>query len=141
MRPRIVSLLLSLLLLSGCGGIRVLGVVNTGSPFLWNAQLASPGTTAIIVPPGSTVIVIIEFVPVNGFFITGNQFLNAFNTANPNLFFCPSVVSIVNNGLMFPDPFANPSIGLTLSPSGFGNCAIPLNLGQSGTVTLNVTVN
>jgi hypothetical protein len=141
MRARIVSMLFSFLILSGCGGVRVLGLVNGGSPFLWNGQIVSPGATTIIVPPGSTVIVIIEVVPVNGFFITGNQFINAFNAANPNLFFCPSVVSVANSGLLFPDPFANPSIGLTITPSGLGNCAIPLNLGESGIVTLNVTVH
>lgn len=144
MRRRLFALLLlSALILSGCGGIRVLGVINTGAPFFgdWNAQIVAPATTTIVLAPGSSVIVIVEFVPVGGVFFSGSQFLNAFNGANPNLIFCPSVITIVNDGLFTPNPFSNPSMGLTLVPIGRGLCSIPLNLGQSGTVVLNVSVN
>lgn len=144
MRTRLFPLLLlSLLILSGCGGIRLLGIVDSGAPFFWNwnAQIIQPATTTIILAPGSSVIVIVEFVPIGGVFFTGSQFVNAFNGANPNLIFCPSVINIVNDGLFTPNQFSNPSIGLTLLPIGRGLCSIPLNLGQSGTVVLNVSVN
>lgn len=140
MRRRVLALLLLTVLLSGCGGVRVLGIINTGAPFFWNAQIVAPATTTIILAPGSPVIVIIEFVPVGNVFFTGTQFINAFNGANPTMGFCPSVVNVVNNGLFLPNPFANPSIGLTLTPIGPGACTIPLNLGQSGTVNLSVSV-
>lgn len=144
MRRRLVALLLLLaLILSGCGGIRILGVIDTGAPFLWNwnAQIVQPATTTIVLVPGSPVVIIVEFVPVGGVFFTGSQFVNAFDGANPNLVFCPSVINVVNGGLFTPNPFSNPSIGLTLVPIGRGLCTIPLNLGQSGTVVLNVSVN
>lgn len=114
-----------------CGGVRFNG---------FGASLIQPATTFIVLPPGTVVIVLIEAVPVNGFLLTGSPFFNAFNTANPALGSpCQNFVGITNNGLV-PNPLGTaPAIGLTLVPTAPGNCVFPINLGQSGVVSLSIS--
>lgn len=128
-----------------CGGVRFAGVGVNQGPFFngfngFGASLIQPATTFIVLPPGTVVVVLIEAVPVNGFLLTGFPFFNAFNAANPTLgSACQSVIGITNNGLV-SNPFGTaPAIGLTLVPTAPGNCAFPINLGQSGVVSLSIS--
>jgi hypothetical protein len=142
MRNRVASMvLLWTFALSGCGGVRIEGLLNPQFA-LFGGELVQPSTTTVVIPSGSTVIVVIEEVPINGVVLGGTEFLNDFNGANPAFAFCPSVLNVVNNGIMPATNFLSnaPSIGLTLSPIGPGTCQIPINLGTGGTIILNVTI-
>jgi hypothetical protein len=141
MSTRLAALLILTVSLLGCDSVQGTLLVNPPSVYGWNAQIIQPASTTIVLAPGTTAIIIIQLVPVNGFVLPGNQFLNAFDGANPSLAFCPTIVSVINNGLIAPpNTFSNaPTIGLTLSPIGVGTCSMPLNLGLSGvTITINV---
>lgn len=134
-----VAMVFVLLATSGCGiQVRPAFVVPASTQF--NAQLFAPSTPVVLFP-GQTVIVIVELVPINGF-VLGNQiFFNAFTGANFGLVsFCPSILTIgapAVGGIGFG---GFPTIVFPLSPVGIGTCVLPINLGLSGVIQLDVQV-
>jgi hypothetical protein len=134
---RIAAMLVLAAASAGCGGY--LQSENDGAE--WSAFIVAPPTPVFPLVPNQPVIVIVEFVPVNGFFLTPPVFFNDFIGVNPGLAgFCPSVLTIGNPVIGSPiNGF--PVVEFPLLPIGVGTCAIPLDLGMSGIVTLNVQVS
>ncbi len=143
MRRRIAAVAAAMIFaFCGCGGVRILGIVNASPEPLWAAQIAQPTQTIVIIPNGTTLLIIIQLVNYNGGFVSAPVFLNGFDSANPGFPQCSNVANVFNGGLIAaPAGLPQvPTIGLTLSPFAPGTCTLPLNLGQSGVVPLSITV-
>ena len=148
MHSKIVRTAATLMLLAataGCGGG---GGVASDAPVVtrngptWQAVVVQP-TTPVIVVPSQPVIIVVQLVPVNGFFIGAPFFFNSFIFANPGLSFaCPSLLTF-SSPVLIPAPAVGGTtvIQVPFVPIGIGSCVIPINLGLSGIFTLNVQVS
>ena len=140
MRKAICRILAALALLatSGCD------LVVASSPALvttqWGAFIAQP-VAPFVVFPGQPVVIIIELVPVNGFFLTGPVFFNDFFNANPSLgFACPGIIGFGTGTLGSFGNSGIPAVLLPISPRTPGFCNVPFNMGSNGTITIGITV-
>lgn len=134
-------MLLLLVAMTGCTAIVAFGGSNALLFPRWNAVIAAPSSALIVLPSGRSTTIIIEVVPVNGVFLPGQTFFDDFVGANQNLsFLCPGILIISTPWLSMPSWIGSgvPQISIGISPIGSGTCLIPINLGLSGTVTLNV---
>ncbi len=131
--------LVALTLSAGCAAGEGSGTtVTTRTTAQWNAFVAQP-SLPVLVTPGQTVIIVIQFVPVNSFFFTGTIFLNTFVGANPGIFTaCPGIVNVGNPVLGTTFNTGAPSIFLPVTPIVSGTCTIPFNMGLSGTVPIQI---
>lgn len=144
MRSRIAVLCALLVIASACGGIRF----GTPTPLqssgpTWAGQIVQPASSSMQFASDSRSTIFIQPTPVNGTFVAPPFFLNGFNAANPFFTGCTAIVSIVNAGFVttLPVGFAPvPTIGLIVTPIGFGSCLLPINLGFAGTVLIAITV-
>ena len=140
MRKAICRILAALALLATSGCDLVVASAPAFVTTQWGAFIAQP-VTPFVVFPGQTVIIIIELVPVNGFFPAGPVFFNDFFNANPSLgLSCPGVIGFGTGSLGTFGTSSNPAILLPISPTTPGLCNVPFNLGSNGTVTIGITV-
>lgn len=131
--------LASLLVIAGCG-IQVGGVPNTFNRTpQWNAFVSQP-SFPILLAPGQSVVIVVQLIPTNSIILTGPVFLNNFVGANGGIFAtCPSIVSVATP--IVGSPFNNvPTVLIPITPVGTGTCTLPVNLGLSGTVQIQIII-
>jgi hypothetical protein len=146
MRKSIAAVVAALLLATnpGCAGVQGTPTTLVQSPTgqsqaSFNAFVTQP-VNPFVVLPGQTFIIIVQLVPINGFFLTGPVFFNSFFFVNPSLVFtCPNL-------LVFGTPTVGvfggpPTISMPITPIGFGTCTIPINVGVGGIIPLQVQVS
>jgi hypothetical protein len=144
MHIRILMLCALVVISSGCGGVRFgapTAVQNSGPN--WGGQVVQHTSSSMQFASDSPSTIFIQPTPVNGTFVAPPFFLSGFNAVNPFFTGCTAIVSVVNAGFVttLPVGFAPvPTIGLIVTPIGFGSCLLPINLGFAGTVLIAITV-
>lgn len=133
---------LMLLTSSGCG-IPVRTVWGVPGAYTgWNAAVIAPPSSPFIIAPGQSIVIIIQLVPINGFVLASQPFFNNFFVANPNLTLtCPNILSVAAPAIGGLGAGGLPTVLIPVAPIGIGTCLLPVNLGLSGVVVLNVSVS
>jgi hypothetical protein len=127
---------------SGCEGSATWLVATNTSPVgaSFNAFVVQP-VNPIFVTPAQPFIIVIQLVPIGGFILGPPIFFNTFFTANPFLISsCPSLVVVGTPTIGTVLVGGVPQIFVPVTPIGVGTCAIPINLGIGGVISLNVQI-